>query len=168
MKIYSGKDRAKELGFKTYRDMVVEFGKRINLPWNGEMDKTSPLKAFVVTGRWAATCECGESYYVEPSDPIGYCYGQCGNAVLGGKAREIIFPGNREEIEAALLERELDGVPTAISRLGTQSALATNLIKPKDAPRNWSGETVKEMRKEHKKIKEIVAEMKKQKAVTNG
>lgn len=168
MKIYSGQDRARELGFKSYRDMVIAFGKRINLPWNSEMDKTSPLKAFVTGGRWAATCECGESYYVEPSDPIGYCYGGCGNAVLNGAAREIIFPKNIDEIEAVLLEREIDGVPTAISRLGTQAVLYTNLIKPKDAPRNWDGETVNEMRKEHKKIKGIVAEIKKQREVKNG
>lgn len=168
MKIYSGKDRAQELGYRTYSDMVFKLSMRVNLPWNSEANNTSPLKAFVSAGRWLATCECGASYYVEPSDPIGYCYGSCGNAILGGSAREIIFPANREEIEAVLMEREIDGAKTIIEKFGTQAALMTNLIKPKDAPRDWSGETVVEMRKEHKKIKENVEEMKKQKAVKNG
>lgn len=166
-RIYNGADRAHELGFKTYRDFMTALSKRINLEWGGEVDEDPKhaLKAFIVDGRWAAECECGESYYVDPSDPIGYCYGKCGNAVLDGKARKIIFPPEDERamIETVLLERELEGVPTAISRLGTQAALARNIIHPKVLPRNWDGQTVDELRREHEKVAEIVRELKEQK-----
>lgn len=165
-RIYSGKDRAKELGFKDYRAMVKELSKRIGLAWDESMDEApeNALTAFITGGRWAVTCECGESYYAEPSDPFGYCYGKCGNVTLNGKGRRVNFPTDHERflIESVLLERQLEGQPNVISRLGTQGALAVNLIRPKDAPRNWDGQSIDELRVEHVKIREIMEEIKKQ------
>jgi hypothetical protein len=161
-KIFSGNDRARELGFKNYREFVIKLSERIAFKWDGETDLSSELalQAFVTGGRWAATCECGESYYVEPVDPIGYCYGGCGNANMGGRARAIVFPDDRLEIEEALLERELEGTQTAFDRLGTQSALKTNLLFPKILPRNWDGESPEELRKQHTEMKKIRHERK--------
>lgn len=147
-KIFTGDDRARELGFKSYREFVTKFAARMNYTIEEGIADDMPLNAFVTGGRWVAQCECGDCYYVSPTDPLGFCYGGCGNAVQGGKLRPIVFPDNRAEIEAALLERELNCVQTAFDRLGTQHALHPNLFQPVGAPRNWDGETVEELRTE--------------------
>lgn len=159
-KIFSGDDRARELGFKSYREMVEAISKRINKPFNPRVEADTPLYAVVRDGRWLAECECGEFYYVSPSDPIGFCHGKCGNAFVDGKTRLIIFPENREEIEQALLERELEGPQTAFDRLGTQSAGMMHKFPPVGAPRNWDGESLEDMRAEHEAIKAIKDELK--------
>lgn len=160
MKIFTGDDRARELGFKSYREYVEAFAKRINMPFDPNVSKdVLPLKAVVRDGRWLAECECGEFYYVSPRDPIGFCHGKCGNVFVDGKTRLIIFPDNREEVEQALLERELNGPQTAFDRLGTQSAGMMHKFEPVGAPRNWGGESIEEMRIEHEEIKKIKNEM---------
>lgn len=159
-KIFSGDDRARELGYKSYREFVAGIAKRLNLQFDPRISEDAPpLRAVVRDGRWLAECECGEFYYVSPSDPIGFCHGKCGNAFIGGLTRRIIFPDDREEIEQALLERELNGPQTAFDRLGTQYAGVIHKFEPIGAPRNWDGESVKEMREEHKRIKEIKEEI---------
>ena len=161
-KIFTGDDRARELGFKSYREYVIAFAKRINMPFNPEVESDIPLRAVVRDGRWLAECECGEFYYVSPLDPIGFCYGKCGNAFIDGKTRPIVFPDNIAEIEKALLERELNGPQTAFDRLGTQYAGVMHKFPPVGAPRNWDGEKVSDMRKEHEEAKKIKQEMERQ------
>lgn len=151
-KIFSGDDRAKELGFRSYRDWVIVAAKRQGFTFNSELCDQS-ITAYVNHGRWAADCECGDTYYVSPSDPVGFCYGGCGNAEQDGKSRPVIFPANREEVEAALLEREYTGTVTGFNRLGTQAVLHPNLYAPKVLPRNWSGEKVEHIRKHHENVK---------------
>lgn len=161
-KIFSGDDRARELGFKSYREFVEKMAARSGFVFDSTIAIGNPLNAFITYGRWAATCECGESYYVSPTDTIGYCYGGCGNAVLGGLSRSILFPDNRDEIEAELLKRELNGSQVAFDRLGTQHALKTGLFQPRGAPRNWDGQSLDEMQAEHEKVKEIREELMRQ------
>lgn len=102
-KIFSGKDKAQELGFKTFREMLEVLARRkgyeVPVETGGE-----DVVARIDFGRWIGDCECGSANYVEPSDPVYFC-ATCGNAASGGKLRGVVFPENRAEIEAELLER---------------------------------------------------------------
>ena len=64
---------------------------------------------FISQGRWSAACpDCGGTEYVEPEEPIFYCF-SCGNFKINGKARKVVFPNpkKRKEIEKLLLERPM-------------------------------------------------------------
>jgi hypothetical protein len=155
-KIFTGKDRARELGMKNYREMVATFAARNGRLWNGSMDTDldHALYAYVDAGRWITTCECNESFFVEPSEPFAFC-ARCGNISNGGKARMVVFPDDKAEIEAELLEREIE-IPAGAVGLSTQDVFLTNIVKPKHAPREWKpGITKEALRNEHKKVKEI-------------
>lgn len=102
-KIFSGNDKAKELGYKNYREMIAGLAARRGYVPGVEIGGTNVF-ARIDFGRWIADCECGSANYVEPSDPVYFC-ATCGNATSGGKLRGVVFPENRAEIEAELLER---------------------------------------------------------------
>lgn len=161
-KIFTGLDRAQELGFISYRLLMEKLASVLNHKpdWNA-VDSTRPLTAFVSHGRWGVTCECGESFYAEPTDPLAYCP-TCGNILIDGKVRPVAFPANRLVIEQALLERKMAGDPGTIRKLGTQVHMFGKLAYPEVLPRHWDGQTVEELRAEHRKVREIMDEMKKQ------
>jgi hypothetical protein len=155
-KIYTGLDRAREMGFTTYRDYAAALASRSGRPWNGKIshDPKHAVVAFIDSGRWGWACECGNPHYAEPNEPIGYC-AVCGNAVLGGQARLVIFPDNveRAAIEAALLEREIEA-PKGID-LGTQTVLLP-ACKPirEGCHRSWRpGEKPADLRAEYRKAR---------------
>lgn len=104
-KIFSGIDKANEMGFKTFREMIQALAARkgYKIPSSEETGGENVV-ARIDFGRWIADCECGAANYVEPSDPVYFC-ASCGNAASGGKLRGVTFPDNRAEIEAELLER---------------------------------------------------------------
>ena len=65
-----------------------------------------PVYALVSNGRWVAMCDepgCRGCEYVDPQEKVFFCL-SCGNR-NSGKGRPVIFPPDREDIEAALLER---------------------------------------------------------------
>lgn len=160
-KIFSGFDRAQELGFISYRDFIEHLAGafRHKPDWTA-VDQNKPLNAIVRDGRWLVECDCGEFYYVHWADPLGFCP-TCGNVTSDGRVRPIIFPTDRAAIEAALLERQMEGDPGTIRKLGSQAPLFSRLAHPKFMPRHWDGETADELRAQHKKVKEITAELKK-------
>lgn len=155
MKIFTGQDRARELGFDTYRNFMIKLAVNNSRPWKGEFTEDKPLYAYVDNGRWSVMCECGSGYYAEPTDSeFGYCPA-CGNAVVDGAARSIIFPEDREDIEKELLERELI-IKIPLSKVDTQTMLMPGLVKPKYIDRSWKpGETIKMLQKEHKNAKSM-------------
>jgi len=157
-KIYTGLDRAKELGFVNYREMLIAMSARSGRPWSGQIsyEPGQAVQAFVDSGRWGWVCECGNPHYAEPNEPIGYCI-VCGNAALGGKARLVIFPNDREEIEAVLLERQIVQPPGI--DLGTQTVLLP-ACKPvaENCHRSWRpGEKIADLRTEYKKARKYGA-----------
>lgn len=161
MKIYSGNDRARELGFMSYRAFMIQLASRNRHEWSGKYDKTKPLFAEIDHGRWMTVCECGEPFWVEPKDPeFGYCP-LCGNVLTNGAARLIVFPDDANEIQEALLEREvLLGIPE--EALNTQSVL-TKFVQPRYISRTWRpGETPKFLREEHEKVKKVGQKLEKE------
>lgn len=153
MKIFTGLDRARELGFDNYRNFMIKLAVNNGNPWKGEFTESNPLYAYVDNARWSVLCECSSPYYADPTDDkFGYCP-VCGNAVLDGAARRMIFPADREDIEQELLERELDS-KIHPDKITTQAMLMPGLVKPKYIDRSWKpGESVKDLQKEHKKVK---------------
>lgn len=140
-KIFTGKDKAKELGFKNYREMTLGLAARRGL---SPSDKTGgrPVLARVDFGRWIADCECGSANYVEPSEPVYYC-ATCGNAIYGGVWREVIFPDDRAEIEAELLKRTVQVNP----KLKPMDAAINARSAVPGLMRSWvPGETVETLR----------------------
>ena len=91
----------------------------------GYTDAT-PLKAYVNHGRWLVKCECGgcESAYEEG----WFMCRSCLNGAHGHKYRPLVFPKQRVKIEETLLPRPLPN-------------------------RNWTIETVTELRDENAKHK---------------
>lgn len=168
-KIYSGLDRAMELGHVCYRLFIERMAsvQGFQPDWSN-VDASQPVHAIVAYGRWIAECECGGAEFVEPGDPLFYC-ASCGNTPAEGRVRPVIFPDNRLAIEAALLERKVIANPGVAERFGTQGQRPGNrLIHYADAPRHWDGQTVDELRAEQKGIREVMAEMKKQRRAANG
>lgn len=157
-KIFSGNDRAKELNLKNYRDLIYFLCAKSCERWNGKIDENAtPAYAFIDWGRWAWSCECGNQMYAEPRDPIGFC-DQCGNVFTNGSARPVIFPDNVQDIEAALMEREVEGLPQLQEKFGKKlGASQLNLMpqfKPVTLSRDWRpGETVELLREQHGKAK---------------
>lgn len=83
-----------------------------------------PIQAQIVMSDWIAVCpDCGDAIVAEPGEPF-YCL-NCQNAKNDGKARPVQFPDERAALEKILLAR----------------------FDPKT--RNWSTETLDELRAEN-------------------
>lgn len=97
--------------------------------WNDERARPqweidgAPISARIISSKWAVKCECGETCTIEPGQPW-FCW-YCLNMKNGGKARMVVWPDNRSEIESVLLKR----------------------FRPDE--RNWTAETIEELRQEN-------------------
>ena len=145
-KIARGADVAKRDGKENYKNWIIEASDKlqkrnvIDKCWTGEISG-DPIQARIDYGRWLADCECGGAEYVDPNEPLFFCL-SCGNESNNHDARPVIFPSDIDEIEAALLERE---VKNHVGMIG----------RPKGSlVRNWSpGETLDDLKDENKKGK---------------
>lgn len=142
-KIFTGLDRAKELGFTSYRDYLTALGIKYNHRWNGKAnDKT--VTARVDFGRWLADCQCGAAQYVEPEQPF-YC-AECGMAWNDNLACQVIFPGIKQEVEEELMER-----PTLKRGRKDQKTIQAPPAEPGLA-RSWNPtESVAELKEQRKR-----------------
>jgi len=105
MKILTAKDEFIIKKSGGYRAFVARL---LNDKWgvkpNWEIDKKAPpVRAWVNRSSWVADCECRGSLVVEPGEP--YICPDCGNAAYGGRARIVLFPKKKAEIERLLMNR---------------------------------------------------------------
>jgi len=81
----------------------------------------TPVVARIWQGQWIADCECNGACFVDPEEPIFFCF-TCGNRANGQKPRPVLFPpeAERKEIERLLLERPVNdlGGLTDLERAG--------------------------------------------------
>ena len=63
-------------------------------------EKTSPQKAYINHSRWVVQCECNGAGLTGRDIPIACCF-DCGAVYLN-----IVFPGEAEQIESALMDRQ--------------------------------------------------------------
>lgn len=129
-----GETRMRPRGFDTMRAFLQdrrrdELEDGYQLPADGDVSDDEPVTATVSASevspgefiaRWIAECEhplyrgrdrgdepCGRALVVEPDDPVFYCPSACAHAgtVAGGRWRRVVFPDERELVEAVLLMR---------------------------------------------------------------
>jgi hypothetical protein len=89
------------------------------------------VTARIDAGRWIADCECGGAEYVDPGEPIFFCF-SCGNAGNKSSLRPVAFPRTRVAIENALLVR-----PVTL-RGGKGMIEQAMRAAPAGLPRSWS------------------------------
>jgi len=111
-RLFTANDDAKRKRMASVESMVRSMSVqatqrgRIAFPWDGRSVAGTAVQAFVNFGRWLAQCDlCGNHEYVDPDTPIFFCI-KCGNGDSRA-ARPVEFPADREQIEAALLERPI-------------------------------------------------------------
>lgn len=96
-----------------------------------------PVYARVWQGQWIADCECNGACFVDPDEPVFFCFG-CGNRSNDHKPRPVIFPPTMErlEIERLLLERPVDDMAglTDMERAGMAKPLLYVEMEIQDAP----------------------------------
>lgn len=71
----------------------------------------APVLGKIWVGQWIASCECNTDAFVDPDEPIYFCFG-CLNRRNGDRPRPVIFPPTEErlEIERLLLQRPVDDI----------------------------------------------------------
>ena len=141
-------DFAKRDGKSNSREWVKHFSAekvrtgQLARAWDGRVNERHPIAlARIDAGRWLADCPfCGLSCMVDPDDDFFFCLYCAGNGT--GEAGKARFPENREEIEAAILERPV------ITR-GRHGSFADEQLHavPVVMARNWvQGQTVDDLR----------------------
>jgi hypothetical protein len=114
--IITAKHYAQREGAKTVLERILNIRERLHKQ-NGirltivDAGKTSGKEALaeIDFGQWIAKCECGGAEFVDPDEPIFYCF-SCGNRANGNRIRPVKFPNakSREIIERLVLERPVD------------------------------------------------------------
>jgi hypothetical protein len=103
----------------------------------------TPVTARIWQGQWIADCECNGACFVDPEEPVFFCF-TCGNRANGQKPRPVIFPPTAEriEIERLLLERPVEDMAglTDLERVGMAKPLLyvedeSGAVKP--LTRSW-------------------------------
>lgn len=119
-------------------------GKAVTIVGLDKAPSGTPVKARIWQSQWVADCECNTTMFVDPDEPIFFCFG-CANRLNGGKIRPVDFPPapERKEIERLLLERPVDDVAgmTDLERVGLQKPLL--FVGAAPLVRSWEpGETI--------------------------
>ncbi len=151
IKIFDGTDRAKELGFETFDELIIGFsnmmieklmhaGLKIEAAkvkrWNGSSNESaSPAIAYINGGRWLGTCPiCGSTEYVASIRPILFCH-TCHNDDIQQAARPVVFPPEAEKIliELTLLENEME-LPNELKQIVNEinSTELARIARPQD------------------------------------
>jgi hypothetical protein len=117
----------------------------------------TPVIARIWQGQWIADCECNGASFVDPDEPVFFCF-SCGNRANGQKPRPVSFPPKAErlEIERLLLERPVDDLAglTDMERAGMAKALLNKQIIQPDGSvitlpltRSWEAhESIEDLR----------------------
>lgn len=117
-------------------------------------------------GAWIAQCECGGAEFVDPAEPIFFCWG-CVNRANGGYLRTVVFPENREAIESEILKRPVNDVRGVSEKDRAFLSMPVVVIVDEEngtqhpATRSWiPGETVEDLRIQNMLIDDILKEKK--------
>ncbi len=107
------------------------------------------VRARIWQGQWIGDCECGGAEFVDPSEPIFYCF-SCANRENKNRVRPVAFPVERVEIERLVLARPVDDRKglTDLERAGLAKAAVIVDVDGVEMPlaRSWNpGESVGEL-----------------------
>jgi hypothetical protein len=136
---------------------------QLDTPFKEGKPAGKPVVAEINHGQWIARCDqCSTTMWVDPDDPLFYCFG-CGNQITGGRPRPVIFPSaeDRAVIEALLLERPVDdrrgtnnidrafhALPLAIGAVGGELVSLDRSWKPE--------ESIEDLRTQNKLIEPLM------------
>lgn len=120
------------------------------------------VRARIWQGQWIGDCECGGAEFVEPSEPIFYCF-SCGNRGNNNRVRPVEFPVQREEIEAAVLARPVNDMRglTDMERAGLARAAVVVVVDGVQLPlvRSWlPDESLEELLQQNAVLNGLVVE----------
>ena len=155
--IVNGKHVALAHKEKSFRDWVLHISAEkyqrniIKYPFTGKVAERKTVNARVDFGRWMADCpDCNGCEYVDPDDPFFFCL-SCGNVMLEGYARRVVFPKNMAEIEKELVRRPVNDL---IGSNDVDRAMKARPIYP-GLSRSWNPhETVTDLKNQLKFSKE--------------
>jgi len=165
--IVTAKHYATRDGARTVRERIqrLAIGIRqrnglINLHVNDD-PKGFAVLAEIDFGQWIGHCECGGAEFVDHEEPIFMCF-SCGNRNNAGYLRPVIFPAERETIEALVLERpvndlrgldDLDRAYQAKPLLFAQMENSDGTSQALPLSRSWTpNESVDELRRQNKAV----------------
>ncbi len=128
-KVITAKDLAKREGCRSVEGRIEKLALRFNRKYVNDRLAGNPVYARIDFGRWIADCECGGAEYVDPDEPIFFCL-SCGNSATSGRARQVVFPEDRDKIEKEVMSRKV--------KLGAGDVIEQqfNAI-PSGQPRSW-------------------------------
>ncbi len=96
-----------------------------------------PVYARIWQGQWIADCECKGAAFVDPDEPVFFCF-SCGNRAHGHRPRPVVFPPTLErlEIERLLIDRPVDDMAglTDMERAGMAKPLLYVEVDIPDGP----------------------------------
>jgi len=129
--IVTAKHYAQREGAANVRDRIEKMAQRVGRkrrdPMRTQFGKTAtiPVQARIELGQWIADCECGGCEFVDPDEPIFFCF-SCGNREHANMLRPVLFPNPevRAEIEALILARPVD------DRRGLDDLERAHMAKP--------------------------------------
>jgi len=107
--VKTAKDMAFQESFKSVVERITTLATKYNHKYVNDRTSGNPVYARIDYGRWLADCECGGAEYVDHETPLFFCMA-CGNRGTNGRARKVIFPKNREEIEIDTMKQPLGGM----------------------------------------------------------
>ncbi len=104
MDVITAKTIARRDGCKTVTDWIKKAALRRNVRVSPAVCDAQVV-ARIDHGRWIADCECKGAEYVDPDEPVFFCF-SCLNAGCRGALRPVKFPPAeiREQIETTLSE----------------------------------------------------------------
>jgi len=163
-KIITAKDIAYRDGYETSQLRILGLFRKLTMRRNLDIKLINEVAgpevlARIDFGRWCASCECGGSEYVDPDEPIYYCF-SCGNYENEGRLRPVTFPSSRLEIEEAILERPVDdrrGLSKVERAFNARPKIHVQLDDGQIVPlsRSWEPhESLADIKKQNKPIKE--------------
>jgi len=123
---------------------MVQAKKRTVLPMQVNKYAVDPVLGFIENGQWIGRCECGGCEFVDPDEPVFYCFSCC-NRGYNHMLRRVKFPdvSTRMEIERLLLLRPVDDMrgQTDLERAGLARALILVQVDEKTVlplTRSWN------------------------------
>lgn len=149
-KIYTAKDYAKMRDgvetvverLKVYQAKFKRKGFNITIKGIDKKPSGKQVKARIWQGHWIADCECGGAEFVDPQEPIFFCF-SCGNSQNANRLRPVKFPINRQEIEAKILERPVNTTRGLDELQRAEAAQPMLYFDGKPLTRSWlPGETI--------------------------
>lgn len=117
----------------------------------GQVPLGVPVYARIWQGQWIADCECNGASFVDPDEPIFFCF-SCVNRANEFKPRPVVFPADWKQIEETLLLRPVDDMVgiTDLERVAMARAVVyidqNDGQGPKPLCRSWvPGETLEDL-----------------------